>query len=141
MLGFLKGKIDIELQTETIELGGNITGFVQLKLKESIRAKGLYIMLQARKNSKVRSRPGIGKRTTSARTEILYEESICLDGEKEYSPRPQQENYEFGIVMPTNLTQAPQKKVLKGLPNLRPEPAIKDLDWTLTVTICCCIIK
>jgi hypothetical protein len=96
MLGFGKGKMDVQLDKYNYTLGETIRGKVTMKLKKPVYARELRVVLCCEKITRT-YRPGhrIGRTYrmghTHTRVTKIYEFKLPLDGEKEYP----QGNYEY----------------------------------------------
>lgn len=92
------GKITINLNKFDFAAGEIITGTINLKLKKPVQAKSLSVKLIGERNVATNVN---GQKKTS--TETVFELEKIIDGEKMYMVSDQ--NYEFEIKVPLNITQ------------------------------------
>jgi len=91
VLGFGKGKIELNLSKTQYCPGENVTGKIFLNLKKPISAKGLKVYFVAKKIT----RTGDG----SFKENLVYNSEISIEGEKEYYTN----TYSFEFNIPENI--------------------------------------
>ena len=101
MFGFSKGDLHLTLNKRQFSPGETVEGTVRLELNKAIEATALRVRLYATKRTKTRRTSDSGTKTSS-RSEIFYDFTIDLDGEREYLPSETNE-YPFQITIPKHL--------------------------------------
>jgi hypothetical protein len=102
---FWKGKIELYLPKYTYAPGENITGEINLKLKKSIKARGLNVCLKGVEITTKVSRGADGSSRTKTNRVTLCDIEIPVDGEKEYK----EGKYNFELPIPPDALDAPSK--------------------------------
>ena len=77
-----KGKIELHLPKYTYSPGENITGEINLKLKKSIKARGLNVCLKGVEITTKVSRGADGSSRTKTNRVTLCDITIPVDGER-----------------------------------------------------------
>ena len=98
VLGIGEGNIDIIVDRIAFQRGETITGKVVLKLSQPKKAKELRIALigerETRKTKRVRAGTGYTQQSYNT-TEVIFNQNIPLDGEKEYPAGEKAYDFEF----------------------------------------------
>jgi len=108
MFGLGKGKIELALDKMNYAHGETINGTVNMTLKKSINAKGVIATLFAEATQTKFTGNGVQKQTTK-----VFDFSIPIDGEKEYSTTPY--SYTFKIAIPSRENVKAPEGVLGGV--------------------------
>jgi hypothetical protein len=98
---FGKGKIEMILGKYNYKPGESITGDINLKLKKTIRARGLTVQLIGEETISRRS-----SRQDRSETNRIYDVKIPLDGEKDYKGG----TYKFEMKIPETILDRTYKK-------------------------------
>ncbi|MBT4869991.1 MAG: hypothetical protein HON47_00255 [Candidatus Diapherotrites archaeon] len=93
MFGMGKGKMNLILDKMNYAHGETINGKVNMTLKKPVAAKGVIATIFAETTQTKFTGNGMQKQTMK-----IFDFSIPLDGEREYSSAPY--NYEFQITIP-----------------------------------------
>ncbi len=109
-LGLGVGRINLRVDERDVEPGELLTGWVELRLKEEVEAKGLVLRLrctQRRKEKRVRE----GRSHTVTTTDVIYESELELEGPGLF----EHGDFEFEIAVPSRV-DVPEK--LAGVADL-----------------------
>lgn len=107
MLGFLKGSIDVQLPKVDYAFGETVEGTLVLRLKKSVKARGLCIQLVGECRQ---TRLMGGRRST--RVEKVYDFKLNLDNEKTFAAGEQ--SYSFKLKLPKNSADAATAEGVTG---------------------------
>lgn len=123
ILGIGAGSMELNLnKIEYIE-GETIIGKASLKLKEKVKARGVFVEFWAEK--KENDSDGEGTNTI-----VLHKQTLKLDGEKDYLSG-EAKVYEFSLKIPTTILQKSSKEsgLLNGAMNFFKNGSNKNISW------------
>ncbi len=123
ILGIGAGSMDLTINKIEYTEGETITGKATLKLKENVKARGVYIEFWAEK----KETDSDGDGTT---TRVLHKQTLKLDEEREYK-MAETKFYEFSFQIPTTILQKPSKEggLLNGAMNFFKNSSNKNITW------------
>ncbi|MCX8189868.1 MAG: hypothetical protein N3F05_01415 [Candidatus Diapherotrites archaeon] len=98
MLGFGKGKIDLQLEKFNYRPGETIRGKIVLALNKPVKARRLKVRFFGVREGRKTVVIG-GGRSADYSNDIVYSFEMNLDGEKEYTGG----EYDFEIIVPQDL--------------------------------------
>lgn len=113
---FGKGKIEMILGKYNYKPGETITGDINLKLKKTIRARGLTVQLIGEETISGRS-----SRQDGSEADRIYDIKIPLDGEKDYKGG----TYKFEMKIPETILDRTYKKEEREAPGGKIGTAVK----------------
>ncbi len=94
ILGLGAGQIELAIDKVVLKQGDTFNGTVSLKMKSSVKARGIIVEFWAERKST----------SKNSSTTKLYTQSTKLDSEREYGPG-ESKSYPFSFVVPTNILQ------------------------------------
>lgn len=98
ILGIGAGDIDLFLNRTVLKEGDSFDGRVSLKMKESIKARGVIVEFWAERTE---------RRGKSSVAVDIFRQSIKLDTEREYG-LSESRNYTFNFIVPQNILKKPK---------------------------------
>jgi hypothetical protein len=123
ILGIGAGSMELNVNKIEYTEGETITGRATIKLKENVKARGVYVEFWAEK----KETDSDGDGTT---TRVLHKQSLKLDEEREYR-LGETKFYEFSFQIPSTILQKPSKAggLLNGAINFFKNSSNKNISW------------
>ena len=121
VLGLGAGEVELVLAKTDYKQGDSIEGRVNLRMKQSVKARGMLARFWAQRTE---------HRGKHSYVKILFEQSVPLDGEKEYSLGTTK-YYTFAFTIPTSLLKSPSEGggVFNGIKNFFINSQNNSITW------------